>query len=96
MSICNGFIFVVRNSLIKENNTKKILDSTLTQAKEQKNKFANRFIKSCLFIFNNDNNKTTEKKDIKIAKNDIKDIINELNEENINLSFLNAKYYSNY
>ena len=96
MSICNGFIFVVRNSVIKENDTKKILDSMFTQAKEQKNKFSNRFIKSCLFIFNNDNKQTTEKKDLDIAKNDIKDIIKGLIEENINLTFFNAKYYSNY
>ena len=96
MSICNAFIFVVRNSVIKENDTKKILDSMFTQAKEQKNKFANRFIKSCLFIFNNDNKQSTEKNDLEIAKNDIKDIIKGLEAENINLTFFNAKYYSNY
>ena len=68
MSICNAFIFVVRNSVIKEHDTKKILYSIFTQAKEQKNKFANRFIKSCLFIFNNDITQSTEKNNLEIAK----------------------------
>ena len=68
MSIYNAFIFAVKNSVIKDNNTKKILDSIFTQAKEQKNKFANRFIKSCLFIFNNDITQSTEKNNLEIAK----------------------------
>ena len=72
MSICNAFIFVVRNSVIKENDTKKILDSMFNQIKEQKNKLSNRFIKSCLFVLNNDNKQSTGENDIEIAKNDIK------------------------
>ena len=96
MSICNAFIFVVRNSVIKEHDTKKILDSIFTQAKEQKNKFANRFIKSCLFIINNNINQSTEKNALEIAKSDIKYIIKGVEEENINLTFFNAKNYSNY
>ena len=96
MSICNTFIFIVRNSVIKENDAKKILDSMFTQAKEQKNKLSNRFIKSCLFILNNDNQQSTGDKDKEIAKNDIKDIIKGIEKENINLTFFNAKYYSNY
>ena len=54
MSICNNFIFVVRNSVIKEKNAKRILDSIFQQAKEQKKKLSSQFIKSCLFVLNND------------------------------------------
>ena len=96
MSICNAFIFVVRNSVIKENDTKKILDSMFNQIKEQKNKLSNRFIKSCLFVLNNDNKQSTGENDIEIAKNDIKEVIRGIDKENINVTFFNAKYYSNY
>jgi hypothetical protein len=96
MSICNAFIFVVRNSLIKENDTKKILDSMFTQIKKQKNKLSNQFIKSCLFVLNNDNKQSTGDNEIETAKKDIKDVIRGVEKENINITFFNAKYYSNY
>jgi hypothetical protein len=51
MNICNAFVFVLKNSNIKENNTKKILDSMFNQIK--KKKLANGYIKSYLFILNN-------------------------------------------
>ena len=96
MSICNAFIFVIKNSVINENDTKEILDLMFTQAKQQKNKLSNRFIKSCLFVLNNINQQSTGDKDIEIAKNDIKNIIKGVEKENINITFFNAKFYSNY
>ena len=96
MSICNNFIFVVRNSVIKEKNAKRILDSIFQQAKEQKHKLSSQFIKSCLFILNNDINQSSTNDDISKAKDDIKDIIKGVEKNDINLCFFNAKYYSNY
>ena len=96
MSICNSFIFVVRNTVIKENNAKIVLDSIFNQAKEQKNKLTSQFIKSCLFILNNDQSQTTTKDDLERAKGDIKEIIKGINSNDINLCFFNAKYYLNY
>ena len=96
MSICNSFIFVVRNSVIKENNAKIVLDSIFNQAKEQKNKLTSQFIKSCLFILNNDKDQSTTKDDLERAKGDIQSIIKGINSDDINLCFFNAKYYLNY
>ncbi len=96
MSICNSFIFVVRNSVIKEKNAKRILDSIFQQAKEQKNKLSSQFIKSCLFVLNNDVNQSATQEDINKAKGDIRNIIKGVEEKDINLCFFNAKYYTNY
>ena len=96
MSICNSFIFVVRNTVIKENNTKKVLDSIFNQAKEQKNKLTSKFIKSCLFVLNNDQNQETTKDELVKAKADIQTVINGINSNDINLCFFNAKYYLKY
>ena len=96
MSICNSFIFVVRNSVIKEKNAKRILDSIFQQAKEQKKKLSSQFIKSCLFVLNNDIDQSSTEEDINKAKGDIRNIIKGVEEKDINLCFFNAKYYSNY
>ena len=102
LNISNSFIFTVRNSLIKENNTKLVLDLMFNQITTQKNKLYSGFIKYCLFILNNDNSQTNSKNDLDKAKKDIKYIIsgdneiNENNKEEINLCFFNAKYYSKY
>ena len=96
MSICNAFIFVVKNSVIKENDTKQILDSMFTQIKKEKNKLSKDFIKSCLFVLNNNNKQPTGEKEIEFAKNDIKEVIKGVDKESINVTFFNAKYYSNY
>ena len=96
MSICNCFVFVVRNSLIKEKTNQKFLNSIFTQAKEQKKKSSSQFANSCLFIFNNDNLKETTEKDIEKAKKDIKEIIDGVDEDNIRVCFFNAKYYLNF
>jgi hypothetical protein len=72
------------------------------QIKLQKKKLYSGFIKSCLFILNNDNSQNNSKDDLEKAKKDIKYIIsgdkdiNENNIEDINLCFFNAKYYSKY
>jgi len=96
MSICNSFVFVVKNSVIKENNTKAVLDSIFTQAKEQKGKLISQFIKSCLFVLNNSPNQTTNQKDLERAKVDVQTIISGINTNDVNLCFFNAKYYLNY
>ena len=64
MSICNSFIFVVRNSVIKEVKNKEILENIFTQARNQRNKLSSGFIQNCLFVLNNDNSQTTNKEDI--------------------------------
>ena len=96
MSICNSFIFVVRNSLIKEKMNKDKINSIFTQAKEQKKKSSQQFANSCLFIFNNDNSSSTTEKDIERAKKDIQDIINGVDRTHIKVCFFNAKFYSNF
>ena len=96
MSICNSFIFVVRNSLIKEKMNKTKLNSIFTQAKEQKKKSSSQFANSCLFIFNNDNSSSITEKDIERAKKDIREIINGVDYDHIKVCFFNAKYYSNF
>ena len=52
------------------------------------------FIKSCLFIFNNDQNQDTKEEDLQRAKDDIKELIKV--QDNINLCFFNAQRYCNY
>ena len=93
MSICNSFIFVVRNTVIKENTAKKVLDSIFNLAKEQKNKLTSQFIKSCLFVLNNDQNQETSQKELEKAKTDITTVINGISLNDVNLCFFNAKYY---
>jgi len=93
MSICNSFIFVVRNTVIKENAAKKVLDSIFNLAKEQKNKLTSQFIKSCLFVLNNDQNQETTQNELEKAKTDIQTVINGISSNDVNLCFFNAKYY---
>ena len=95
MSICNSFIFVVRNSF-KEKSSKKALDSIFNQCKEQNNEFNSKLIKSCKFILNNDSNQTTTQNDLKKAKEDVQNIIKGININNVNVCFFNAKHYLNY
>ena len=94
MTICNAFIFVVKNSIIKEDNKKEILDKIYHQAKEKKEILSSFLMKSSLFIFNSTKDQTFNEDDIQKAKNDIMELINV--KENINLCFFNAKRYSLY
>ena len=95
MNICSSFIFVVRNSIIKENDNERMLNEIFTNAKEQKNILASRFIKSCLFILNNDNSQNTGEKDLEKARDEIKGLLG-IKKEEIKLCFFNPHCYSNY
>lgn len=95
ISICNTFIFVTRNSIIRNKDTKTMLDSFL-QAKENKQQFTSQLIKSSLFIFNNDINQNSTLENLDNGKNDIQGMIKGVEKEDIKLCFFNAKYYTNY
>ena len=56
MSICNCFVFVVKNAIIKENEQEKIINKIFEQAKIEKNILTSTLIKSSLFIYNNFDN----------------------------------------
>ena len=96
MSICNSFVFVLRNSVIKDNDTKKTMDLLFSESKGQKKELASKFIKSSLFVLNNEINQTTTQTDLENAKGEICSILNLKERKNINLCFFNAKYYLNY
>jgi hypothetical protein len=103
MSICNSFIFVVRNTVIKENTNKLMFKQIFEQAKNNKKVFISKFLKSCLFVFNNDKDQTTTQEDLDKVRNDIKYLLNHNDKDNdiiedddIKACFFNAKYYSNY
>ena len=98
MSICNSFTFVVRNSLIRENTTQNRLKSLFDLAQMQKKKFSTQFLKSSLFILNNDKDQSKNEEDLNLAKIEFQKIL-EIDKEDINnikLCFFNAKYYENY
>ena len=95
MSICNSFAFVVRNSVIKEDNNKELFESIFINTRNQKNKLSKGFIKNCLFVLNNDNSQTTTEKDINTAKQEINELI-KVEQDDINILFFNAQYYNNY
>ena len=95
ISICNSFIFVSRNSVIKSKETKFALDSFL-KAKENKKQFSSQLIKSSIFVFNIGVEQTSTDEDIKKAKEDIQELIKGVNKSDIKLSFYNAKFYLNY
>ena len=96
MNICNTFVFTVKNSCIREKNSNSILYKIFEQVKKEKKLSISSFIKSCLFIFNNDNDQNTSEYDINLGKDDIVKLIPGIDKENINLCFFNAKYYNNY
>ena len=96
VSICNSFIFVVRNSIIKEKMNKILLDNLFTQTMKKRHKLPSGFVKSCLFILNNDNSQEITEHDLLNAKRDIKSIIPRIEKEDINVCFFNAKFYKNY
>ena len=76
MSICHCFVFVVRNTIIKENSCQIILKEIFDQAKIEKKKFTSQFIKYCLFILNNDIEQSTNEDDLNKVKEDIQTILN--------------------
>ena len=95
ISICDSFIFVSRNSVIKSKETKFALDSFL-KAKENKKKFSSQLIKSSIFVFNIGVEQTSTDEDIEKAKEDIQELIKGVDKNDIKLSFYNAKFYLNY
>ena len=99
LSISKFFIFTLRNSIIKENNTKIILDQLFNKVKNHKKQFKSGFVKSCLFLLNNDNCQDTTSEDKEKARNDIIDMIysnDTVDKNDIKLCFFNAKYYCDY
>ena len=98
MSICHSFIFVVKNSVIRENSAQSKLQSIFEQAQIQKKKLVSQFIKSCLFILNNEKEQSTTENDLYQAKKDINKVLNNSEDmiNDINTCFFNAKYYENY
>ena len=99
INISSSFIFVLKNAVIKENNTKSILDYIFNETKIQKEKVYSGIIKSCSFILNIDKSYNAGDEDLAKAKKDIQQIIgneNEKQENDINLCFFNAKYYIDY
>ena len=95
ISICNCFFFVSRNSVIKNKETKSMLDSFIL-TKDSKQNFTSKLIKSSLFIFNNDINQSSSLENLNSGKNDIKSLIKGIEEDDINLCFYNAKQYINF
>ena len=97
MTISNTFIFIVRNSVIKENYTQSFLAQIFQQAKEQKRKLSSEFIKCCLFILNNFTSKKIENGNLEEAKKDINELIGGIDNLNdIKLCSFNALYYLDY
>ena len=100
IGISSAFIFVLRNSIIKENKTKQIIENIFEQTKIEKKKIYSGIIKSCSFILNNDNSQTTNDIDIELAKKDIQEIIDldkdTIDTNNINLCFFNGRYFCDY
>ena len=103
LSICNSFIFVVRNSVIKENSCQRQLKSLFEYA--QQNSFISKFVKSSLFILNNDLEQSTTENDLNQVKDDIIQMIYNKNmnlddvkniRKDIKLCFFNAKFYYNF
>ena len=95
-SICNSFMFIIRNSLIKETHNQIALKNIFNQALQQKNELSSGFVKSCLFILNNDDSQETTEKELNNAKDDLAFVIKKIKKEDLNACFFNAKYYSNY
>ena len=99
MSISSAFFFTLRNSIIKENNTKLLVDSLFNQVKSEKKKLYSGIFSSFFFILNNDSSQTINENDLERAKNDIKEIIDDddnINKEKIQFCFFNSKYYCDY
>ena len=95
-SICNSFMFVIKNSLIKENHNQMALKNIFNQAKDQKNELSSGFVKNCLFILNNDDSQETSENELEKAKGDLAYLIKNVKKGDINSCFFNAKYYLNY
>ena len=86
-------MFVVRNSLIKEEHNQNAFRNIFNQVMQQKNEFSSGFIKSCLFILNNDDTQEINEKELEKLKENIQYIIKNIKKEDLNVCFFNAKFY---
>ena len=96
MSICNSFMFVVRNSTIKEEKNIQNLNNIFSLIKNGNSLVNSTLIKYCLFVINCDIDQTSEKDDINLLKEQIKSILKLKDTTNINICFFNAFYYLEY
>ena len=99
MRACHIFLFIVFNLKLKEEINKKMLDNFYQEISDYRFMTTEKFIKKCLFIINCDNSQDQSDKSLKEAKNDIINIITDLNENNmkdLQVSFFNAKFYEKY
>ena len=96
MSFCNSFIFVLRNSTIKEEKNIQILNNIFSLIKNGKNLTNSILIKYCLFVINYDIDQASENDDINLIKKQIESIFSLKETTNINICFFNAYYYLEY
>ena len=97
MCLCNSFVFVLRNSIIRDNDTKRGIDLIFSDVKSQKKELSSKLLKSSLFVLNNDTHqKIDHQKDLDEAKAGIEFVLNYKERKNINACFFNAKFYLNY
>ena len=112
MTICNSFLFIVKNLKINEKINAKVLNNLFYKTMNQTNIFSsNNYLESCLFIVNNEKEQTTTENDLELGKKQIKEMIQiqtakekdkekekekDKDKENIKLCFFNAHYYSLY
>ena len=81
LSISSSFIFVVSNKIIKDNDTQQIVQNIFEQAQKEKAISSSLFLKSCLFIFNIENNEKIKNEELNNAKQDIISIIEGLKDD---------------
>ena len=96
MRICNSFIFIIKNSLIKVDTDQNFINELLDDIMKQKHKLLSGIIQSCLFVINNEKSLQTTKNDLFNVIDDIKSIIKGINEKDINACFFNPIFYMNY
>ena len=97
MKSCHLFLFVFRNLIIKETSNKIMISKLFKTLIEYYSKTtAKSFINKCFFIINFKNNQNISEKYVKEAKEDISTIYRNLNINDINVSFFNARFYDNY
>ena len=97
MKSCHLFLLVFRNLIIKETSNKIMISKLFRTLIEYYSKTtAKSFINKCFFIINFKNNQNISEKYVKEAKEDISTIYRNLNINDINVSFFNARFYDNY
>jgi len=95
INICNSFIFVHKNSVVRNQDTKSLFDCFI-QAEESKSVFFTKFIKSSLFIFNQFEKNSSTEDEIEKVKDDIQRMIKGIDKNELKICFYNSKDYFNY